>query len=111
MMIAPVTRELKSVKPSVAAYEAKPLQPVRPIIPKPVPLTEIKLRYQRPARETEVSKALIRDQPVAEAIEATTDHAWLVVLGHFAQALGLTAQLAGVALPQRQGKNGPRRPS
>jgi hypothetical protein len=31
----------------------------------------------------------------------------LVVLGHFAQALGLTVQLIGVALPQRQGKNGP----
>lgn len=107
MIIAPVTRELKSVKPSVAVHEAKQLKPVRPIMPQPVPLTEIKLTYKRPARETEVIKALIRDQPVAEAIDATTDHAWLVVLGHFAQALGLTARLAGVTLPQRQGKNGP----
>ena len=107
MIIAPVTRELKPVKPSVTVHEAKQLKPVRPIMPKPVPLTEIKLTYKRPARETEVIKALIRDQPVAEAIDATTDHAWLVVLGHFAQALGLTARLAGVALPQRQGKNGP----
>lgn len=107
MIIAPIARELKPVKLTVAAHEAKWLKPVRPIRPKPVPLTEIRLTYKRPLSEAEEIKALVRDQTVAEAIEATTDHAWLVVLGHFAQALGLTAQLAGVALPQRQGKNGP----
>ncbi len=93
MIIAPITRELKPIKRRVAVHETKPLKSVRPIMPQPVPLTEIKLTYQRPARETEMIKALIRDQPVAEAIEALTDHAWLVVLGHFAQAQGLTALL------------------
>ena len=107
MIIAAVTRELKPIKPALAVSEAKRLKPVRSIIPKPVPLTDIRLKYKRPASGAEVIKSLVGDQTVAEAIEATTDHAWLVVLGHFAQALGLTAQLARVALSQRQGKNGP----
>jgi len=107
MIIAPIVRDLKPVKPTVVAQEAKRLKPVRPIMPKPVLLTEIRLRYQRPPSEADVIKALVKDQAGTEAIDAMTDHAWLVVLGHFAQALGLTAQLAGVALPQRQGKNGP----
>jgi hypothetical protein len=76
-------------------------------MPKPVPLTEIRLKDKRPASEAEMIKSLVGDQSVVETIDATTDHAWLVVLGHFAQALGLTAELIGVALPQRQGKNGP----
>jgi len=40
---------------------------------------------------------------VGEAIDATTDHAWLVVLGYFAEALGLVAGLAGVPIEQRRG--------
>ncbi len=107
MIIAPVTRELKPVKSSVAVHKAERLKLVRPMIPKPVPLTEIRLKDKRPAGEAEIIKSLVGDQRVAEAIDVTTDHAWLVVLGHFAQALGLTAELMGVALPQRQGKNGP----
>ena len=50
---------------------------------------------------------LVGEQAVGEVIEATTDHAWLVVLGHFAQALGLVAELAEVPLDQKQGANGP----
>jgi len=46
---------------------------------------------------------LIGDQVVGDEIDATTDHAWLVVLGHFAQALGLVAGLEAVPLEQRQG--------
>jgi hypothetical protein len=102
-----VTRELKPIKAVLATREAKGLKPVRSIIPKPVPLTEIRLKIKRPSQVAEVVRELVGEQRVAEAIDATTDHAWLVVLGHFAQALGLTAQLIGVALPQRQGKNGP----
>ena len=107
MIIAPVTRVLKPIQPSVTDHEAKRLKRVRPIIPKPVPLTEIRLKDKSPADEAELIKSLVGDQSVAEAIDATTDHAWLVVLGHFAQALGLTAAMMGVALPQRSGKNGP----
>jgi len=39
MIIAPVTRELKPVKASLADHEAKRWKMVRPIMPKPVPLT------------------------------------------------------------------------
>jgi hypothetical protein len=36
-----------------------------------------------------------------EAIDGTTDHAWLVVMGYLAQALGL---IAGLAMPIEQWK-------
>jgi len=49
----------------------------------------------------------VGDRALGEALDATTEQAWLVVLGHFAQALGLVAELAGVPLGQRQGANGP----
>ena len=49
---------------------------------------------------------LIGEQEIGDEIDATTDHAWLLVLGHFAQALDLVAQLEEVSLSQRQGKNG-----
>ena len=51
---------------------------------------------------------LIGDQVVGDEIDATTDHSWLVVLGHFAQTLGLAAGLDSVPLEQRKGpKCGP----
>jgi hypothetical protein len=46
---------------------------------------------------------LIGDQVVGDEIDATTDHAWLVVLGYFAQVLGLVAGLEAVPLEQRKG--------
>ena len=46
---------------------------------------------------------LVGEQDVGEGIDATTDHAWLVVLGYFAQALGLVAELAKVPIEQRKG--------
>jgi hypothetical protein len=45
---------------------------------------------------------LIGDQVVGEAVDAATDHAWLIVLGYFAQALGLVAGLQVVPLKQRK---------
>jgi len=51
---------------------------------------------------------LIGDRVVGEAIDATTDHAWLIVLGYFAQALGLVAGLEAVPIGQRKGpESGP----
>jgi hypothetical protein len=47
--------------------------------------------------------ALIGDQVVGDEIDATTDHAWLVVLGYFAQALSLVTGLEAVPLQQRKG--------
>jgi hypothetical protein len=46
---------------------------------------------------------LVGEREVGETLDATTDHAWLVVLGHFARALGLVAGLEGVPMGQRQG--------
>jgi len=46
---------------------------------------------------------LIGDLVIGDEIDATTGHAWLVVLGHFAQALGLVAGLEAAPLGQRKG--------
>jgi hypothetical protein len=46
---------------------------------------------------------LIGDQVIGDEIDATTDHAWSVVLGYFAQALRLVAGLEAVPLKQRKG--------
>jgi hypothetical protein len=46
---------------------------------------------------------LIGDQVVGDEIDATTDHAWLVVLGYFAQALDLVTALEAVPVDQRKG--------
>jgi hypothetical protein len=46
---------------------------------------------------------LIGDQVVGDEIDAMTDHAWLIVLGYFAQALGLVAGLEAVPVEQRKG--------
>ena len=46
---------------------------------------------------------LIGDQVVGDEIDATTDHAWLIVLGYFAQALGLVAGLEAIPVEQRKG--------
>lgn len=51
---------------------------------------------------------LIGERVVGDEIDATTDHALLIVLGYFAQALGLVAGLEAVPVPQKKGpKCGP----
>jgi hypothetical protein len=51
---------------------------------------------------------LIGDRVVGAAIDATTDHAWLIVLGYFAQVLGLVTGLGAVPIGQRKGpESGP----
>jgi hypothetical protein len=48
---------------------------------------------------------LIGDQVVGDEIDATTDHAWLIVLGYFAQVLGLVKALEATPVGQRSGPN------
>jgi hypothetical protein len=48
---------------------------------------------------------LVEEQDIGDEIDATTDHAWLVVLGYFAQALGVVTELAKVPIEQRQGRD------
>ena len=64
---------------------------------------EIKIEPSEPSPEARRMAQLIGDQVVGDAIDATTDHAWLVVLGYFAQALGLVAALEAVPIEQRTG--------
>ncbi len=48
----------------------------------------------------------IDSNEIGEEIDATTNHAWLVVLGLFAQSLGLISQLEEASLDQQMGRNG-----
>ena len=49
---------------------------------------------------------LIGDQVIGDEIDATTDHAWSVVLGYFAQALGLRRLPSEETLRQRMDQLG-----
>lgn len=67
-------------------------------------ITQVQISYRSPA---ERMAALVGERRVAEELDATTDHAWLVVLGQFAQALGLVQDLEGVPIDQKQGPKCP----
>jgi hypothetical protein len=56
-----------------------------------------------PSPEARRLAELIGDLMIGDEIDATTGHAWLIVLGYFAQALGLVTGLAAVPLDQRRG--------
>jgi hypothetical protein len=63
---------------------------------------------EEPSPEARRLAELIGDLTIGDDIDATTGHAWLVVLGYFAQALGLVAGLEAVPLGQRKGpESGP----
>jgi hypothetical protein len=57
----------------------------------------------KPGPEAQRMAQLIGERVVGEAIDASTDHAWLIVLGYVAQALGLVTGLERVPLKQRKG--------
>jgi hypothetical protein len=65
--------------------------------------SEVKITLSEPSSEARRIAHLVGEQDVGEAIDVTTDHAWLVVLGYFAQALELMAKLAKVPVDQRKG--------
>ena len=58
----------------------------------------------KPSPEAQRMAQLIGERVVGEAIDATTDHAWLIVLGYVAQALGLVTGLERVPIKQRKGR-------
>jgi hypothetical protein len=70
---------------------------------------KIEIKWMWPKADAEARRiaALVEKREAGEIIDATTDHAMLVVLGHFAQALAMVEKLAQVPLGQRQGANGP----
>jgi hypothetical protein len=64
---------------------------------------KIDFRLSKPSCEAGRVAELIGKQEIGDEIDATTHHALLVVLGYFAQALGLIAKLESVPLQQKQG--------
>jgi hypothetical protein len=68
-----------------------------------LPKEEIRLVVKQPEPEASRIAEVVGEREVADVIDATTDHAWLVVLGQFAQALGVVSGLSQVPLQQRQG--------
>ncbi len=104
MIIPPVRAKLKRldlnrIKGDVYAQKS--------IIMEPVPLEQVKIEWvtQAPNQEVMQIAELVGHQDVTE-IDTSTEHAWLVVLGHFAQALNLVDELAEVPLEQRKGPEG-----
>jgi hypothetical protein len=61
------------------------------------------LTFSAPSAEARWIAELVGDLVVGEEIDATTDHAWLVVMGYLGQALGLIAELEKVPIRQRKG--------
>jgi hypothetical protein len=64
---------------------------------------KLKMTFSAPSTEARWIAELVGDLVVGEEIDATTDHAWLVVMGYLAQALGLITKLEGVPIAQRKG--------
>jgi hypothetical protein len=53
--------------------------------------------------EAERIAALVGPRDLGQAVDASTDHALLVVLGEYARQLGLISRLQAVPIDQRQG--------
>jgi hypothetical protein len=66
-------------------------------------VNEVPVMLNRASLEVRQLAEVVGDREMGEAIDATTEHAWLVVLGHLAQVLGLVAGLEGVQIGQRRG--------
>jgi hypothetical protein len=64
---------------------------------------QVPVMLVKPDPEVRRLTELVGDREIGETLDATTEHAWLVVLGHLAQALGLVTGLEGVPLGQRKG--------
>ena len=67
-------------------------------------ITQVEICFHSPAERI---AALVGERSVADELDATTDHAWLGVLGQFAQALRLVQDLEGVPIDQKQGPKCP----
>ncbi len=64
--------------------------------------------WQAGARsEAERLAALVGEREVGEALDATTDHAWLALLGEYARQIGLIDRLASVPIDQRTREHTP----
>jgi len=75
---------------------------VSPPVPQPA-RGRLKIDFQAPSAQARQIAELVGQRVVGEEIDATTDHAWLVVLGYLGQALGLITKLEKVPIAQRKG--------
>jgi len=73
--------------------------------PPPEEVRTFRRTPRTPSDEALRIAGLVEEQDVGEEIDATTDHAWLVVLGYFVKALGLVSELAKVPIEQRKGRD------
>jgi hypothetical protein len=106
MIIAPITHKERLIDPILEDPLANTLSEMSILRRLKEPQEEhygVKIPWREPNREAERMASLIGQQEVGQMIDTTTDHVWLVVLGHFAQALGLVAELAQVPVKQKQG--------
>lgn len=102
MVIRPATTKLERLSWDKLLGDGSAQRPM--LIPtEPQGEVEIKWLLKQPSPEAIQIAELVGRQEVGESLDTTTDHAWLVVLGHFAQALGLVVSLEQVPLAQRKG--------
>jgi hypothetical protein len=67
-----------------------------------------RLKVEIPFRsQVEQITAVVGERRVEAELDAATDHAWLVVMGQFAQALGLIKGLEAVPIDQKQNSKNP----
>ena len=100
MVLPPAGVKLHRIDLSLDQFRAELLAGEPMTVPiKPADKVEIKW----PKPEAVQIAELVGQREIDQEIDATTDHAWLVVLGHFAQALKLISGLEGVPLKQRKG--------
>ena len=100
MVLPPAGVKQQRIELSLDKFMAE-LSVQKPMMMSIKPPDKIEIKWPKP--EAERIAELVGQQEIEEEIDATTDHAWLVVLGHFAQALSLVTELAQVPLEQRKG--------
>lgn len=103
MIIPPATTRVKRFSPTLADFLTAISSRQPSVMPLSAKKEAIHLVFKAPEPEAKLMAEVVGEREVGEAIDATTDHAWLVVLGHFAQALGVVSELVKVPLAQRQG--------
>jgi len=73
------------------------------MVPVPRRTDQVPVMLVKPDLEARRLAELVGEREIGETLDATTEHAWLVVLGHLAQALGLVTGLEGIPIGQRKG--------
>ena len=106
MMIMPSDTRVRSddILDSTFLEEVLAKMPLRivPVVPQG-DVYGFKMMPSEPSPEARRMAQLVGERVVGGAIDATTDHAWLVVLGYFAQAMDLVAGLEAMPIEQRKG--------